>query len=175
MAERTKLWIADRMKELMKYKPINRIRTTEICKAAQIERSTFYYHFRDKYDLLAWIFYHSAENTDVIDLKSAAENMKVMKSNMLFFHRAYEDTSQNALWQYMCGYFIDEYTKAAKRKLNSDRLDAQLLFSIRLYCYGAVSMAKEWILSDNAVSAETVVSMMFQSMPSCMRSVYFGE
>ena len=163
------------MKELMKTKPIDRIRITEICKAAEIERSTFYYHFRDKYDLVAWFFYHSAGNTDVIDLKSAAENMKVMKNNMLFFRRAYEDTSQNALWQYICEYFVDEYTKAAKRKLNSDQLDTQLLFSIRLYCYGGVSMAKEWILNDNVTSAETVVSMMFQSMPSCMRRVYFSE
>ena len=46
MAERTKLWIADKMKALMKKKPIDKIRITEICQAAEIERSTFYYHFK---------------------------------------------------------------------------------------------------------------------------------
>ena len=53
MAERTKIWIADKMKELMKTKPLDKIRVTEICRAAEIERPTFYYHFKDKYDLLA--------------------------------------------------------------------------------------------------------------------------
>ena len=50
MAERTKRWIADTMRELMKHKSIEKIRVTEICKAAEIERPTFYYHFRDKYE-----------------------------------------------------------------------------------------------------------------------------
>ena len=36
MAERTKLWIADKMKGLMKKKPIEKIRITEICQAADI-------------------------------------------------------------------------------------------------------------------------------------------
>ena len=56
MAEITKMWIADKMREIMKHKPIDKIRVTEICKAADIERPTFYYHFKDKYDLVAWMF-----------------------------------------------------------------------------------------------------------------------
>ena len=45
MAEHTKIWIADKMKELMKTKPLDKIRVTEICRVAEIERPTFYYHF----------------------------------------------------------------------------------------------------------------------------------
>ena len=41
MAERTKIRIEDK------------IRVTEICKLAEITKPTFYYHFRDKYDLAA--------------------------------------------------------------------------------------------------------------------------
>ena len=48
MAERTKIWIADTMKTLMAKKPLEKIRVTEICRAAEIERPTFYYHFKDK-------------------------------------------------------------------------------------------------------------------------------
>lgn len=51
-----KLWIAKQMKDLMKTKTIDKIRVTDICKAAEIERSTFYYHFQDKYELVAWFF-----------------------------------------------------------------------------------------------------------------------
>ena len=51
----SEIWIADQMRELMKRKPLSKIRITEICRVAEIERSTFYYHFKDKYDLIAWI------------------------------------------------------------------------------------------------------------------------
>lgn len=175
MAEITKLWIADKMRELMKYKSIDKIRVTEICKAAEIERPTFYYHFKDKYDLVAWMFYHSAYETDVISVESAAQSMNKMKSDMIFYKRAYEDSSQNALWRYMLEYFVKRYTDLAKEKLRTDLLDTQLSYSIRFYCMGAVGMTQEWVLNDNITSAETVVQMMFASMPENMRSVFFPE
>lgn len=173
MAKRTKLWIADKMKSLMKKKSIDKIRITEICQAAEIERSTFYYHFKDKYELVAWIFFQDADRTNIIDLHDAAEGMKQMKKDMLFYKRAFEDTSQNALWQYMLEYFAAKYTELAKEMSGKDTLDAQLLFSIRLYCYGAVGMTKEWVLQDNMTSAETIVQMMFSSMPDSLSQLYF--
>ncbi len=175
MAEITKLWIADKMRELMKHKSIDKIRVTEICKAAEIERPTFYYHFRDKYDLVAWMFYASAYDTDVISVESAAKSMNRMKSDIIFYKRAYEDSSQNALWRYMVEYFVARYTELAKEKLGTDMLDTQTAYSIRLYCMGAVGMTREWVLEDNITSAETVVQMMFASMPERLHRVLFQD
>lgn len=161
------------MREIMKHKPINKIRVTEICKAADIERSTFYYHFKDKYDLVAWMFCTDAYGTDITSIASAAAGMNKMKQEILFYKRAYEDSSQNALWCYMVEYFTKRYTDLAKEKLSSDTLDTQLSYSIRFYCMGAVGMTQEWVLMDNITSAETVVQMMFQSMPENLRAVLF--
>ena len=174
MAERTKLWIADKMKNLMKQKPIDKIRITEICKVAEIERTTFYYHFKDKYDLVAWIFFQDAEGTNIIDVRDAAAGLNKMKQDILFYKRAYEDTSQNALWQYMLEYFVTAYSELARKMTTSNTLNTELLFSIRLYCYGSVGMTKEWVLRDNITSAETLVKMMFNSMPEQLKKIYFG-
>lgn len=171
MAEITKHWIADKMRELMKYKPIEKIRVTEICKAADVERPTFYYHFKDKYDLVAWMFCTDAYGTDITSVSSAAAGMNKMKQEILFYKRAYEDSSQNALWHYMLEYFVRRYTELAKEKLGVEILDTQLSYSIRFYCMGSVGMTQEWVLNDNITSAETVVKMMFASMPENMRKV----
>ena len=93
MAEITKQWIADRMRELMKHKPIDKIRVTEICQAAEIRRPTFYYHFQDKYDLVAWMFCADAYGTDLTSVASAAAGMNKMKQEILFYKRAYEDSA----------------------------------------------------------------------------------
>ena len=172
MAERTKIWIADKMKDLMKKKPIDKIRITEICKAAEIERSTFYYHFKDKYDLVAWVFFQDADSTDILSVESAAAGMNKMRQEMLFYRRAYEDSSQNALWQYMLEYFAERYTRLAKEKLGVDQLDAQTQYSIRLYCCGIVGMTREWVLQDNITPADVIVQMMFASMPESLRQIY---
>ena len=56
-------------------------------------------------------------------------------------------------------------------KLGSDILDTQLVYSIRFYCMGSVGMTQEWVLTDNITSAETVVQMMFKSMPEDLRKI----
>ena len=173
MAEITKMWIAEKMREIMKHKPIDKIRVTEICKAAEIERPTFYYHFKDKYDLVAWMFCADAYGTDITSVASAAAGMNRMKQQILFYKRAYEDSSQNALWHYMLEYFVRRYTELAKEKLSTGALDTQLAYSIRFYCMGAVGMTQEWVLNDNITSAETVVQMMFNSMPENLRRILF--
>ncbi len=175
MVELTKLWIADKMRELMKVKPIEKIRVTELCRAAGIERPTFYYHFIDKYDLVAWMFFHEAEGTNILSVTSAAASMAKMKQDLLFYKRAYENVSQNALWKYILEYYVREYTKLAKEKLGTDVLDTQLVYNIRFYCMGAVGMTQEWVLEDNITSAETVVRLMYSSMPERLYHLFFGS
>ncbi len=172
MTERTKLWIADALKRLLVKKPLEKIFVTEICREAEIERPTFYYHFQDKYDLMAWIFFQDADSTDLLSAASAAAGMNKMRQEMLFYRRAYEDSSQNALWQYMLEYFADRYTRLAKEKLGVEQIDTQTKYSIRLYCYGCVGMTREWVLQDNITPAEMIVQMMFASMPERLRQIY---
>lgn len=64
MAERAKIRIADAMKRLPVKKPLQKSFVTEFCREAEIERPTFYYHFQDKYDLMAWIFCQRTLQTD---------------------------------------------------------------------------------------------------------------
>ncbi len=175
MADRTKIWIADAMKRLMTKKSLDKIRVTQICKEAEIGRPAFYYHFKDKYDLVAWIFLHSVLETDVVSVESAAAHMNQMRNDYLFYKRAFEDSSQNALWQYIQRYFVERYTTEAKQILDTDTLDTQTLFSIRLYCYGTVGMTQEWLLTDNITPAKTIVEMMFSSMPKNLRRIFFKE
>lgn len=173
MSIRTRKWIAETMKKLMVKKPIDKIRVTEICREAEIRRPTFYYHFKDKYDLLAWMLFESAYVTDVIDLDSAAEALDQMKKDYIFFKRAYEDNSQTPMWQYMHEYFVDRYTQLAMSMTGSQSLDEQLRYSIRLYCYGTLGMTREWLLKDNITPAKTAAGMMFNSMPEQLKQIYF--
>ncbi|MBR2532460.1 MAG: TetR/AcrR family transcriptional regulator C-terminal domain-containing protein [Lachnospiraceae bacterium] len=172
MAERTKIWIADAMKRLLVKKPLEKIFVTEICREAEIERPTFYYHFQDKYDLMAWIFCQRTLQTDVLSSASAAAAMNRMRQDYIFYKRAYEDNSQSPMWSYMHEYFVRQYSELVKEKTGTDP-DARTQFSIRLYCYGTLGMTREWLLKDNITPADVIVRMMFDSMPDHLRKIYF--
>lgn len=51
-AMRTNLQIREVMFSLMEKKPIHQIKVSEICKICQINRATFYDHYRDVFDLV---------------------------------------------------------------------------------------------------------------------------
>lgn len=53
----TRKALAASMKKLMRQKPFEKISVSDICADCGINRKSFYYHFRDKYDLVNWIFY----------------------------------------------------------------------------------------------------------------------
>lgn len=52
----TKLMLANALKELMQDKSFEKISIKEICEKCNMNRKSFYYHFKDKYDLVNWIF-----------------------------------------------------------------------------------------------------------------------
>ena len=56
MAQTTKRAIAASLKRLLEQKPLNKITVTDIAKDCHISRHTFYYHFRDVYDLMEWTY-----------------------------------------------------------------------------------------------------------------------
>ncbi|GAB6160496.1 TetR family transcriptional regulator [Howardella ureilytica] len=175
MAERTKLWIANTMKKLLLRKPIDKIRVTEICKEAEIERPTFYYHFQDKYDLMAWMIFQSAYDTDILDLDSAARALDQMKKDIIFYKRVYEDNSQEPMWHYILEYFVTRYTQLAISITHNDILDPRIKYSIRLYCYGTLGMTREWVLYDNITPARTAAAMMNDAMPESLKNIYFKK
>ena len=53
----TKNALAAAMKSLMEKTPFSKISVGDICELCQMNRKSFYYHFKDKYDLVNWIFY----------------------------------------------------------------------------------------------------------------------
>lgn len=52
----TKWALAASLKELMMEQPFEKINVAQICARCHMNRKSFYYHFKDKYDLVNWIF-----------------------------------------------------------------------------------------------------------------------
>ncbi len=54
----SKLALAAALKSLMVKQPLEKITVGDICASCGMSRKGFYYHFKDKYDLVNWIFYY---------------------------------------------------------------------------------------------------------------------
>ena len=55
-SDKTKKALADSLKNLMERTDFSKINVADICNGCGMNRKSFYYHFKDKYDLVNWIF-----------------------------------------------------------------------------------------------------------------------
>lgn len=56
-SEVTKHALAMALKDIMEELPFQKISVVDICEKCGMNRKSFYYHFKDKYELVNWIFF----------------------------------------------------------------------------------------------------------------------
>ena len=80
----TKRALAQTMKGLMAREPFSKISVGEICEACGMSRKSFYYHFRDKYDLVNWIF--DTEFIEVIQKYGFDSGVSILNGMCRYFY-----------------------------------------------------------------------------------------
>lgn len=99
--------LAQALKQLMACQPFEKITVGDICEHCGMSRKGFYYHFKDKYDLLNWIFYtefvvHLYERPEE-NLWSFYENIcTYFYENRAFYVNAFAVEGQNSFSEYFC-------------------------------------------------------------------------
>jgi len=60
MSQMTKKSFAASLKKMLAQKPLEKIKVIDITEDCEVNRQTFYYHFKDIYDLLEWVYTNEA-------------------------------------------------------------------------------------------------------------------
>ena len=92
MCYATKRKIADCVKQLMKKKEIRKITIQDIMDATNMSRQSFYYHFKDIYDVLEWVARYDFSDRIVCEEGQTMEEwalhvMQVLEEERPFFER----------------------------------------------------------------------------------------
>ena len=109
----TKLALADSLKGLMAKKAFSKICVSDIVENCGLTRQAFYYHFKDKYDLMNWIYYTetarfiSSFNTVEHWMESLVDLCNYMQQNRTFYINALNTTGQNSFQEYLHDYIRD--------------------------------------------------------------------
>ena len=175
--DRTKQLFADKIMQLAKNKPIKDIQIKELCVLCGVERTTFYYHFRDKYDLVAWIFKQNyieeASRAETInDERMIREMFHRLSMQKEFFLNALQDSSQNNLREYMLAFYIGIEEKVLCEYYHTDSLNEELLYEVRNYSFGCMGHTIDWLLGKNNLSAEKMAHYQYKFMPEELKNAF---
>ena len=116
--EKTKIALAESLKENMRQVPFAKISINDICEGAGISRRNFYRHFPDKYALLNWIYEFELGNTFPSDDSWLIQDYVPyicdhVYSDRLFYSNAFAVKGQNSFRAFledrMYPKFIHDY------------------------------------------------------------------
>ncbi|MGV8980068.1 dihydroxyacetone kinase transcriptional activator DhaS [Clostridium sp.] len=160
----TKKALALSIKKLMETIPLAKLSIHEIVDNCGINRQTFYYHFKDKFDLVNWIYYTEAiENIDD-SIKYGHWTDEMYKTlvyfmeNKSFYINALNTPGQNAF----DGFLFEKTYDLIMGVINDISTgikvsDTDKNFIADFYTYAFVGITVQWIKNNMKEPPEKVV------------------
>lgn len=174
MEIRTKQIFAEALKTLMKNKHLMEIRISEICDICNANRRTFYYHFEDKYDLVAWMMtsyaHDSIEQIPQFGIGRMVYSLNEGIRELDFRKKLYSDPGFSNCFDFMIRQYNDHYNAQLTMLAGRDLTDNERL-SIRMLSYAVIYMIREWYLDDNRMDAEEYVKCLVDSFPAWIQEL----
>ena len=169
--------LAESFQELAAEKHIDKITIQEIVDNCGYSPATFYRHFKDKYDLIAWE--HSRAIAKIVDQTSSDDyqwkqtlydGARLYKDNKEYLENLLQNTSgHDSFMRYMT-----EINSAALEKYilsvnGNQKLTHEEMMYIKMYCHGLVGVACEWILKEINTTLDEIAEVYENSIPEPLK------
>ncbi|MEN6314426.1 MAG: dihydroxyacetone kinase transcriptional activator DhaS [Clostridiaceae bacterium] len=169
----TKLAFADSLKRLMAKTAFNQISVKDIVDDCGLTRQAFYYHFKDKYDLMNWIYYTetarfmSSYNNVEHWLDGLVDLCNYMRQNKTFYMNALNTTGQNSFQEYLRDYIRDISISVIENIQNAEFEEEKWGFITEFISTAFVGMIVRW--ASNGMKDEPAEYV------AKMRSIFDGS
>ncbi len=169
--------LAESLHELAGEKNLDKITIREIVDNCGYSPATFYRHFKDKYDLIAWDHTRAVAGLmGRIDDRDYRWN-QALKEGALWLYR--ERDYLTNLFQHTSGhdsfivYMVEINYNALKKHILSmngrHELDREEALLLRTYCLGTVGLICEWILGAYEAKPEEIARICEQAIPENLK------
>lgn len=175
----TKRALATALKDLMEENPFDKINVSDICEKCSMNRKSFYYHFRDKYDLVNWIF--DTEFILAISRQQTDSGWNFMKklfeylySNRDFYRKALKIEGQNSFsdhFQEVLVSVVNEYI-SENLIIKTNGTERAEEFYGYFIADGIVCAIRRWILEKNCMEPEEFFGLIRSCITGMAAKVY---
>lgn len=164
MSQFTKRALEESLKHLLLKKPLNKITINDITEDCGINRMTFYYHFKDIYDLVEWSCLEDAQRA--LDGKKTYDSwqqgfvqiFKAVYDNKPFIMNVYRCVSREQVERYLQP-LTDQLLMGVIEELSQGMVvrEEDKAFIARIYSYAFVGLMLDWIKDDMRADPEGLV------------------
>lgn len=161
----TKRALASALRELMDEVPFEKIQVAHICERCDMNRKSFYYHFKDKYDLLNWIFdteiitfVHDLSGTTQLEKRVEVfqEVCNYFYENKNFYRKALKIEGQNSFSEHLREYLVPILRSRLLYMLGDGEDD----FALNFYMDAIVGTIERWLLDKECMPPDQFVAKL---------------
>lgn len=164
MSQITKRALATSLKNMLLKKPLNKITINDIANDCGINRMTFYYHFKDIYDLIEWTCEEDAakalEGKKTYDTwqQGFLNIFNAVLENKPFIMNVYRSVSREQVEIYLYKITYDLMIGVVnERSANMSVRDDDKKFIADFYKFAFVGIMLEWIKNDMNTDPKKIV------------------
>lgn len=163
----TKYMIAQGTKCLLKTIDFEKLSVGDIAKQCHISRNTFYYHFKDKYDVISWIFY--SEITPIIGTEQSMDNWsqsllalcQYLQKNKEFYIKVLNIHGQNSFSQCLMEFYSNLVQNLLLNANGEQILDrTQIRLISNFYAFGLTGVISNWAKNGMTANPEPTIHML---------------
>ena len=171
-SDRTKIVLAESIKELMRTIPLDKITVTQIVENCGTTRQTFYRNFKDKYQLVTWYFDKIVQKTinqmgiSLTLREGLIKKFQYMEDDRAFFVSALTSDDYNNLMDYDYQCILEFYKKIAEA---TGPLTDHTVLLLEFYCHGSMDMTAAWVRRGMDLSPEEMAELLEEAMPEALR------
>lgn len=158
----TKRALACALKELMTEMPFSKISVSNICERCDMNRKSFYYHFKDKYDLVNWIF--DTEFVAITNKNSYENNWDFLEDfcnyvymNKSFYRKILKVEGQNSFSEHLKEFFYPVLTERVKYVFGSREVHP---FYINFFNDAIICAIVRWLSERDCMPPDELVSKL---------------
>lgn len=167
MSQITKRAMEASLKKLLLQKPLDKITINDIAEDCGINRMTFYYHFKDIYDLVEWACEEDAakalagNKTYETWQQGFLQIFESVKDNKPFIMNVYRSVSreqvENYLYRVTYGLLLGVVNEESAGKQVSEEDKA---FIANFYKYAFVGLMLDWIRGDMKEDPQKIIDRL---------------
>lgn len=167
MSDTTKRALETSLKNLLLKKPVNKITINDITEDCGVNRATFYYHFKDIYDLIEWSCEEDSRkaadgNTTYETWQQGLLNIfHAVEENKPFILNIYRHVSQEQIVRYLYRVvyqLIIDVVEECAEGMSVREEDKK--FIADFYKYAFVGIMLEWISHNMSQPLEKIVERL---------------
>jgi probable dihydroxyacetone kinase regulator len=167
MSQTTKRALEESLKRMLLKKPLDKITISDIAEDCGINRMTFYYHFKDIYDLVEWSCVEDAAKA--LDGKKTYDTwqqgflqiFQAVQDNKPFIMNVYHSVNREQVEIYLYKLTYNLLIGVVEEKAEGMEIrEANKKFIADFYKFGFVGLMLDWIKSGMKTDPRQIIDLL---------------